>query len=77
MTEMGPLLSGETLPLDFGHASAAQDQSAKLVHQSVVIAGIVIAKILLQSFEEVAFAILLTFETESYERSDGPAHTKV
>ena len=43
----------------------------------MMIGGIVVAKILLQSFEELALPILLTLQTEAYERSDRLAHTDV
>ena len=69
--------SWEVLALNLGHGSAAQNQRAKLVHQAILIARIVVSKILLQSFEELALPILLALEAEPYERCYCFAHTGV
>jgi hypothetical protein len=76
-TKMRPFLSWEVLPLDLGHGSTAQDQRAELVHQPILIAWVVVAKILLESFEELALPILLAFWAEPYERRNRLAHTGV
>jgi len=63
--------------LDLGHGSVAQDQGAELVHHPILSAGIVFAKILLQSFEELSLPILLALQAEPYERRYCLAHTGV
>jgi hypothetical protein len=63
--------------MDLGHASTAHDQRAELVHQPILIAWIVVAKILLESFEELALPTLLAFQTEPYERRNRLADTRV
>lgn len=77
IAKVGPLLSGKVLPLDFGHGSAAQDQCAELVNQPILITWIVVAKILPQSFEELALPILLALQAEPNERRYRLAHAGV
>ena len=60
--QVSPFLRWQMLPLDAGHLSAAEDQCAKLVHQAILLLGIVLGEILLQPLEELALAVLLALQ---------------
>jgi len=77
IAQMSPPLSGQPLPLNLGHASAAQDQGTELIHQAILLIGIVVCQIVLQFLEEFAFASLVAVETKSHQRGDRLAHAGV
>jgi hypothetical protein len=57
-----PLLCGQPLPLNLGHASAAKYQCPKFIDQPVLLGRVVVVKILFQSLEEFPFTILLALQ---------------
>jgi hypothetical protein len=57
--------------------STAEYQSAKLVDEPILFLRIVIAKILIKPFEELALPILLALQADAYERSYGLTHAHV
>jgi len=47
LSQMRPLLTRQPLPLNLGHASAAEYQSAEFIDKTILLSRIVIGKILL------------------------------
>jgi len=74
---MRPLLFWEVLPLDLGHGSTAEYQSAELVHRPILRAWIVVVKILLEPFEELALPTFLAFQAKPHERCNRLADTGI
>src|ERR1019366_3386337 len=77
VSEVSPLPPWKPLPLDFRHSSTAQDQSAELIHHSVLLPRIVLSKVLLQPLEELTFTIRLAFQANANERGNRLAHAGV
>src|SRR5438046_546688 len=65
--QMGPFFSRQALPLDLWHASAAENQSAELIDEAILLFRIVVDKILLEPLEKLTLAILLALQAEAYE----------
>jgi hypothetical protein len=54
--------------LNLGHALAAQDHCAALIHQTVLLFGVVVCQVVLQPLEELALASFVAIETEAHQR---------
>src|ERR1700728_1294047 len=63
--------------MNLGHASTAEYQCAEFIDHSILLVGVVVGKILPQSFEEFPLAILLALQAEADQRGDRLAYTHV
>jgi hypothetical protein len=57
VAEVGPFLFGQTFPLDFGHASTAENQIPKFVYALILLFGVVISQVLIELGKESAPSI--------------------
>src|ERR1700677_2392588 len=70
IAQMSPLLPGQSLPLSLGHTSAAQDHRTELIHQAILLVGVIDCQVILQLPGEFALASLVAVEAEAHQRGN-------
>jgi hypothetical protein len=77
VSQVGPLLARQAVPLDCRHGSTAKYQSAELINQLILVSWIVIGKVFPQLLEEQTLPLLLALKAQAHEHRNRLAHARV